>query len=204
MRPWMMLETGPALIDMAGADAVVLERAANFVATAREDDVIHAEADTAFASTGAGADRYLNNAVTGCLFTGQGDDIAVNRWIMERAWLGSGDDRLINMGQLGEVDAGAGDDLLYFGTTSSGALSIRGGAGADTFFFDAAPATFTIEDFEEGDLIDLSSIEGETEIAFRTTDTGCRYDVLIDGEANGLAVELTGVFEPLPEDAFIF
>jgi Ca2+-binding RTX toxin-like protein len=203
MRSWMLLETGPARIDATDAETVAVRTEARFLATGGADDVVRAEADVAIGFTGAGADTVLNEAVVGTLFTGAGDDIAVNNWIMDRLWLGEGDDRLINTGQIGRVDAGAGDDLLYFAPTASGALEIRGGTGADTFFFDAAPATFTIADFGAADRIDLSAIEGTVEPVFRETEAGGRYDILIDGEATGLAVELDGRFEPLAEDAFV-
>ena len=70
---------------------------------------------------------------------------------------GAGDDQLTAFRGDDYLDGGAGDDFISGG---GGDARIIGGAGNDTFYFSKNDGNDTIEDFSDGDRIDLRSFRG--------------------------------------------
>ena len=161
--PWQGTENSDFLIDNADSTHIQALTGHDWVWAGEGNDTIEG---------GEGSDRVYGEEGDDSIDGGAGGD---------RLYGGEGNDTLIG---------GAGGDWLDGG---SGNDSLTGGAGYDMFVFDAGDGADTISDFTDGDLIDLRSITGITEINDLTIATSGN-DVLItlDSDDGGGTILLEG------------
>ncbi len=139
------------------------------------DDVIAGPETASTLKGGAGDDAITGNAGDDLIFGGDGNDEIDGGADDDRLKLGAGDDTA--RGGEGdddirafdgddEIDGGAGDDVVF---GQNGADRIEGGAGldrlvggegGDTFVFADGAEEDRLIDFEAGDLLDFTGVEG--------------------------------------------
>lgn len=148
------------------------------------------------ATGGQGDDAIMGNSAANVLKGGTGEDSLLGR---------EGGDHL--HGETGKDDlrGGDGDDTLNGGTASdtlnggAGDDYLIGGTGKDVFVFTDA-GTDTIADYQKGEIIDLSGLEGVTFADVSWTQT----QITVDLEGSDDLIIMVGSTKGLAQGDFLF